>query len=235
MEERLIVALDVGDLKSARKLVNKLSKIVGAFKIGSQLFTSCGTEAIDMVHKKRRKVFLDLKLHDIPNTVARATEAITAKKVFMFNVHASGGKKMMQEAVNSAEKKAKKLKTQRPIILGVTVLTSMGEQDIRELGIKRFVKDQALYLAKMAKDSRLDGVVASAGEAKRIKQLCGQDFIVVCPGIRPAGASEDDQTRISTPKGAIKEGADYIVVGRPIIEAKDPLAAAKKIIEEMKA
>ena len=231
--DKLIVALDTPSLEKAEKIVDKLCNVVKIFKIGSELFTAAGPAAIKMVHKKKCKVFLDLKFHDIPNTVANAAEVATSLGVFMFNVHAHGGRTMMREASQSVEKAAKKFKMPKPLVIGVTVLTSLDEDDLKELGIKRFLKDQALYLARMAKEFGLDGVVASAQEAKRIKQVCGENFVVVCPGIRPAGAEVADQKRIMTPKEAIAQGADFLVMGRPILEAKNPLKVAREVVEEI--
>ena len=230
---KLIVALDVDELKKAQKLVDELKEVVSIFKIGSQLFTKEGPDVVKMVHKKKCRVFLDLKFHDIPNTVANAAEIVTSMGVFMFNVHVHGGRAMMRETALRAEKTAKKLKIKKPLIIGVTVLTSLDEFDIKELGIKRFLKDQALYLSKLAKEFGLDGVVSSAQEAKRIKQICGEDFKIICPGIRPGGAQLQDQKRVMTPKEAITQGADFLVIGRPIIEARNPVKVARQVVEEI--
>jgi orotidine-5'-phosphate decarboxylase len=217
IKDRLIVALDVDSLFQAEKIVNLLYPEVKIFKVGSQLFTAAGLEIIKLIHKHGAEVFLDLKYHDIPNTVKNAVSAAANLKVKMLTVHICGGQDMLKSAVSVAN---------RPKIIGVTVLTSKSEEN---------VKDKVLGLVKIAKESGLDGVVCSVGEASAVKKECGKDFIVVTPGIRPQGAAKDDQARVATAKDAIKAGSDFIVVGRPIIEAKDPKLAAQKILEEIKS
>jgi len=241
--DKLIVALDVDTLDSAKTTVNTLYPAVKIFKIGSQLFTNAGPAAVECVIAKGARVFLDLKFHDIPNTVANAVRAAAKLKVLMLNVHVQGGFEMMRQALAALKEESAKLKIERPIILGVTVLTSMGEKDLKDLEIRKGVKSQVTYLAKLAKDAGLDGVVASADEIQPIRWACGDDFIIVTPGIRPARpnghsggpewAQKDDQKRTATPKEAIASGANYIVVGRPILEARDPKAAAEEIIREI--
>lgn len=226
--ERLIVALDVRSLDEAKVLVDKLIPAVKIFKVGLGLFTLCGPAAVKMVKDKGGKVFLDLKFHDIPNTVASAVISACDLGVFMLNVHALGGSEMMKKAAEAVKGKAEK-----PKILGVTILTSMDQRAIGEVGIIRDVEEEVLNLAKMAKDAGLDGVVASPLETSAIRARSGIDFIVVTPGVRPEWAAKGDQKRIATPAGAIRAGADYIVVGRPVIEAGDQAEAARKIIEEM--
>jgi orotidine-5'-phosphate decarboxylase len=233
MNKRLIVALDVPDIKSAKKLVKTLYPSVEIFKIGSILFTACGPEVVHMVHKAGGRVFLDLKFHDIPNTVASAAAEAAKLGVFMFNLHASGGLKMMAAAVESARKIAANAAKPRPLILAVTVLTSMDEPDLRQLGILKSTEEQVLYLVSLAKEAGCDGAICSVEETAIIRKNLGNHFIIVTPGIRPAGYQMSDQKRVATPHHAIEAGADYIVVGRPIIEAADPLAAANKILEEM--
>ena len=232
-KDRIIAALDVDDLILAEKLVEQLKDIIKIFKVGSQLFTAAGPESIKMVTDKGGQVFLDLKFHDIPNTVAQAAQAATEQKVFMFNVHASGGSEMMRSAVRASHQKALQTGEQRPIILGVTVLTSSDEKELKELGINRTVKDQVVYLTELARESRLDGVVCSAQEIELIRPTAGQGFVIVTPGIRPAWSETNDQKRIMTPAQAFEKGADYIVVGRPITAASDPAAAARRIIDEL--
>jgi orotidine-5'-phosphate decarboxylase len=232
--EKLIVALDMKTLEEAGQIVKKLSPAVKIFKVGMGLFTSYGPEAVKMVHDKGAKVFLDLKFHDIPNTVAHAVKSAAKLGVFMMNIHALGGSEMMlratEAALESADSSGKK-----PILLGVTVLTSMDQALIGEIGIDKRIEEEVLSLARLGKDAGLDGVVASPNETALIRQNLGKNFIIVTPGIRPAGAEKSDQKRTMTPKEAIGAGADYIVVGRPIIEAKDPAEAAKKIIKEMES
>lgn len=231
--DKLIVALDVDSLSAAKELIDKLYPAVKIFKIGSQLFTSAGPAAAEMVKAKGAKVFLDLKFHDIPNTVAGAARAATRLGVFMLNLHVQGGFDMMKQAALVVRAEADKLKIEKPILLGVTVLTSMGEKDLKDLEIRKGVKSQVTYLAKLAKDAGLDGVVASADEIQPIRWTCGDDFIILTPGIRPEWANKGDQKRTATPKEAVKLGADYIVVGRPILEAKDPRQAAEEIAKEI--
>ena len=232
-EERLIVALDVADLESARRLVQRLRPSVTSFKVGSELFTACGPLAVELVHKAGAKVFLDLKFHDIPNTVARAARVATRLGVWMFNVHVQGGGAMMREAMTAAREEARAIKKPTPLVLGVTVLTSMAERDLADLGIRKTVKDQVLYLAQVAQKAGLSGLVASAQETKVLRFACGPEFVLVTPGIRPAGAQWGDQQRVETPAVALKNGATYLVVGRPITEAADPAAAAQAILQEM--
>lgn len=220
----LIVALDVDNLEKAKALVEKLYPLVKIFKIGSQLFTACGPEAIKMVHKEGARVFLDLKFHDIPNTVAKAVKAAKDMGVFMINVHASGGKKMLEAAVSARGRE------KTPLILAVTVLTSLDTKGLRDIGIKKSPLTYAEELAYLAKSAGLDGVVCSAGETAGIRRACGSKFIIVTPGIRPPGYRKQDQKRIATPEYALRCGADYIVVGRPITKAKDPLLAAKTML-----
>ena len=233
MNKRLIVALDAPDLKIAKKLVDILYPTIEIFKIGSFLFTSTGPEVVKMVQKAGGRVFLDLKFHDIPNTVANAAAEAAKLGVFMFNVHAFGGLKMMAAAVDSARKIAANATMPKPLVLAVTVLTSIDEPDLRQLGILRSTEEEVLHLAMLAKDAGCDGVICSVEETAHIRKNIGSNFIIVTPGIRPNGADLGDQKRTATAHQAIEAGADYIVVGRPIIEAVDPLNAAKKILEEM--
>ena len=228
--EKLIVALDVKSLAEAKEMVKKLSPAVRIFKVGMGLFTLCGPDAVTLVHDSGSKVFLDLKFHDIPNTVAHAIRSAAKLGVFMVNIHALGGSEMMMRAVEAARESGKK-----PKLLGVTVLTSMDQSSIGEVGIERKIEEEVVSLARLGKESGLDGVVASPNETGLIRKNLGKDFIIVTPGIRPAGAEKGDQKRVMTPKEAVKAGADYIVVGRPVIETKDPLEAAKKIIKEMES
>ena len=233
MSSKLIVALDVDSLNAAEAAVNKLYPLVGTFKIGSQLFIAAGPAAVGIVRAKGARVFLDLKFHDIPNTVLNAVRAATRLGVFMLNLHVQGGFDMMKQAVIAAKEESEKLKVPKPLVLGVTVLTSMGEKDLKDLEIRKGVKSQETYLEKLAKDAGLDGVLASTDEIQPIRWSCGDDFIIVTPGIRPFWAQKDDQKRTATPKEAIKLGADYIVVGRPIIGAPDLQKAAQDVIKEM--
>lgn len=232
--ERLVLALDVDDLKKANELVDKLSDYVGVFKIGSQLFTAEGAKVVNMVNERRGKVFLDLKFHDIPNTVAQAAEVATKLGVYIFNVHTLGGYEMMKTAAEVTAKTSQELGVKKPLILGVTLLTSINQEILeKEIGIKKRLKEQVVHLAKLAKAAGLDGVVASSWEIKEIRKACGEDFVILTPGIRPAGKSFDDQKRVMTPREAIKLGADFLVIGRPIRNAVNPVEAAKEILREM--
>ena len=232
--ERLVLALDVNNFKKAEELVDKLTDYVGVFKIGNQLFTAEGAKVVDMVNKKGCKVFLDLKFHDIPNTVARAAEVATKLGVSIFNVHTFGGYEMMKAAAEATVKISQELGIRKPIILGVTLLTSINQEILeKEIGIKKRLEEQVVHLAKLARAAGLDGVVASSWEIKEIRKACGEDFIILTPGIRPAGKSSDDQKRVMTPREAIKLGADFLVIGRPIRNAANPVEAAKQILREM--
>lgn len=232
-KDRLIVALDVDTFEKAEELIEKLAGDVDIFKVGIAPFTDFGQKILSKIEEHGKKVFLDLKFHDIPNTVKNAAGAAAKKGVFMMNFHCVGGKRMLEAAVSGCLEACAAAGRKKPILLGVTVLTSMSESDLNEVGIEGPVEKRVLSFAGIARAAGLDGVVASAKEAKLIKKEIGKDFIVVTPGVRPLWAEEGDQKRVLTPKQAIAEGADYIVVGRPIIEAPDPALAAKKIIEEM--
>ncbi len=234
LKERVIVALDTSDLKCAKKLVGLLKDSVKIFKIGSELFTSCGPEAVQMVHGNGAKVFLDLKFHDIPNTAAQAARAAARLGVFMFNVHASGGLQMMQEACVASADEARKRNLTPPRLIAVTLLTSLSQEELdKEIGFKKRVDEMVLDFAQLASRAGLDGVVASAMEVKKIKQKIGPQFLIVTPGIRPLGAERGDQQRVVTPAEAFHLGSDYIVIGRPITEAPDPKKAADRIFREI--
>jgi orotidine-5'-phosphate decarboxylase len=233
-KERLIVALDVDTKEKAFGLVEKLKSEVSIFKIGSELFTSCGPDIVTVVRKSGCGIFLDLKFHDIPSTVVKAVVAATRLGVSILNLHASGGYDMMKRAREAVAIEAEKLKIEKPKLIAVTVLTSMDENSLKNIGIDDSMEKQVLRLAKLAKDASLDGVVASPSEVNLIRREMGGEFIIVTPGVRPEWAVANDQKRTATPKRAILNGATYIVVGRPIVEAQDPLAAAKRILEEIR-
>ena len=232
-KERLIVALDVDTKEKALCLVEKLQNEVKIFKIGSELFISCGPDIVAAVRSRGCGIFLDLKFHDIPNTVAKSAVAAVRLGVSMLNVHALGGYDMMKKAAESVVMEAKALKVAKPKIIAVTVLTSMDENSLKKVGVNDNMEKQVLRLAKLAKDAGLDGVVASPSEIKLIRKELGEDFIIVTPGVRPEWAAVNDQKRIATPKEAVLNGATYIVVGRPITEAPDPLVAARKIQKDI--
>lgn len=230
----LIVALDAPDFSKAVQSVRQLKGVVRYFKVGMALYTQSGPKIVEAIHKEGGEVFLDLKFHDIPNTVARAVEEACRLNVFMMNVHASGGLEMLRAANDAVSKvaacKAAACKVKhKPILIAVTVLTSLD--DIKPLGISGSVEEQVLRLARLTKEAGLDGVVASPLEVAAIRKECGEKFVIVTPGIRPAGSEVGDQKRLATPEGAIANGADYLVVGRPILADPDPVAAAERILQ----
>jgi len=231
--DRLIVALDVNSRDSALSLVQTLRPRVQRFKVGLELFTACGPALVREILEKGGQVFLDLKFHDIPNTVARAAVSAARLGVGMFTIHLSGGPLMARRAADELEAHCQVYRVQRPKILGVTVLTSLSPADLEELGVGRSVEDQVVALAEMGKAAGLDGVVCSPLEARLIREVCGREFLVVTPGIRPEGSEPDDQSRTLSPKVALKAGADFLVVGRPIVKADDPLEAAENILLQM--
>lgn len=232
-KDRIIFALDVEHFHEAQHWVTLLKDRVGIFKVGKQLFTHSGPKVIDMICQKGQKVFLDLKYHDIPNTVAKAGEEATKHQVAMFNLHALGGFEMMKKTVEASRAISKSLNLSRPIILAVTILTSMDEESLKEVGIQGPLIDEVGRLSLLAQKSGVDGVVASPQEIGIIRQRCGERFLIVTPGIRHPSDKKDDQKRTLTPKEAISAGANYLVIGRPIKEAKDPLEAVQKIIEDI--
>ena len=232
--DRLIVALDVDTLAQAERLVERLQGLVTRFKIGSQLFTAAGPATVQSVHKRGAEVFLDLKYHDIPNTVAGASREAARMGVLMFNVHASGGRDMMSAAAQGAAAAAKELGVRRPLVLAVTVLTSLDRGALsRELAVAGSVEGHVLHLARMAADAGLDGCVASPNEIGPLRTNRGPAWVIVTPGVRPVGSAVGDQSRIATPRAAVLAGAHYLVVGRPITGAPDPAAAAAEVLEEM--
>jgi orotidine-5'-phosphate decarboxylase len=233
---KLIFALDTDSYKEALSWVELLSGHVGMFKVGKELFTSVGPKIIESIKRKEGRVFLDLKFHDIPNTVARAAEAAVRMGVDMFNVHASGGSRMIKETVSAARACADKLGKAKPIILAVTVLTSLDNADLAEVGYEKSANELVLLLAKAAHAAGVSGVVASAQDIAALRADIGDKFIIVAPGIRSTDETvKDDQKRTMSAFEALKTGADYIVVGRPIRKAKDPLEACRQIVREIAA
>ena len=231
---QLIVALDVENLATANRLVTTLSDDVKWFKIGKQLFTAVGPASVKLLHEANKNIFLDLKFHDIPNTVAGAVASATKIGANIINMHASGGLEMMRAAGEAAEKQASELSIPKPTLLGVTILTSVDEANFqRDFGTQRKLKNQVAYLAELSQKAGLDGVVASPLEIELIRKVCGNDFVIVTPGVRPAWAASNDQQRVMTPGEAINAGADYIVVGRPITAADNPREAARTILQEI--
>ena len=230
MEKRnpIIVALDVESAEQALRLAERLHSVVGGVKVGSQLFTIAGPDLVRRLVRAGERVFLDLKYHDIPNTVAKAVEAAARLGVSMLNVHTSGGLEMMQAAQRAVQSAAAK-EERPPLVLGVTVLTSLNNESMDEVGVKD-PGNQVVRLARLAMRARLDGLVCSPLEVEKLRALVPKGLQLVVPGIRPAGAEKQDQERVGTPQQAIKDGANWLVIGRPIIEAEDPWVAAKKIL-----
>jgi len=223
---KLIVALDVNNAGQARHLVDILYPKVKIFKVGLRLYTAYGPKIIQDIRKTGASAFLDLKFNDIPNTMTGAVEEALKNKAAMLTVHTLSGPTALKEV-------SRVVKGTRTKILGVTILTSICPHFLRDLKIQRTLSEEALYLARMAKRCGLDGVVCSVHEAQQIRKACGKNFIIVTPGVRPSGTQKNDQKRIATPEEARKAGADFIVVGRPIIEAKDPLRAAEEILSAL--
>jgi len=232
-KDRLIFALDVDDFSTAEEWVKKLHKNVGMFKVGKQLFTRCGPDVVKMVQGYGGGVFLDLKYHDIPNTVAKAAVEACKLRVGIVNVHALGGAEMMRKAVAEVDTYCAVAEISRPLLLAVTILTSSTAETLREVGIDRPVEEMVVRLARLTQSAGFDGVVASPQEAALIRAACGTDFAIVTPGVRPTFASLDDQKRVATPAEAIAAGATALVIGRPISTASDPLEAAGKILAEI--
>ena len=234
IKEKIVLALDVSTLEEAKELINELKDYVGVFKVGLQFYTGNGDDLFKLMNELNLKYFLDVKLMDIPNTVAKAAENIINKGADFFNIHALGGREMMEKCAQSANLAAEKLGREKPIILAVTILTSISDEKLHdELGINENVSEYALKLAKLAKASGITGVVASVFEARRIKEACGKEFKVLCPGIRPAWSAKNDQQRLATPTLAINEGADYLVIGRAVTSAPNRVEAMQKIYNEI--
>ncbi len=231
---RIVLALDVDVEKEALELVAELKDSVGMFKVGHQLFTAYGPGIVRKIIAMGCGVFLDLKYHDIPNTVAKASSEAAKLGVRIFNVHALGGLEMMKAAADAARETSEKLGIRKPVVLAVTILTSMDEKGLRrELKISRSLRREVVHLARLAQRAGLDGVVASPQEIKMLKKAIRGRFTILTPGVRPEWAASDDQKRTMTPADAVKAGADYIVVGRPVLKAENRLEAVKKIAEEI--
>ena len=233
-KDRIILALDVDTIEEVEKYVDLLKDYVGYFKVGLQLFTSCGFEAVEVIKKNGGKVYFDGKFQDIPNTIAQTSINLMKRGVDFFNISATGGSKMMANTINACNTYAKKNEIDPPMILAVTLLSSFGQKTLtNELGVEMNISSYVLKLARVAEEAGIAGVVAPDTDASQIKKELGNDFIVVCPAVRPTWAIVNDQIRIVTPSDAIKAGADYIVIGRPITHAQDPVEAAKLIIAEI--
>ena len=231
--ERLIVALDLPTTDQAMRAVDTLGDTVGYYKIGMESFYGMGHTVLAQMSSRGKRIFLDLKLHDIPNTVARSVRALCQFSPAMTTLHAAGGPTMLKAAIEAADDWSSQSGRSRPKLVGITVLTSLGEQDWAAMGHQKNIRESVLRLSMMCRDAGMDGVVASPQEASAIRALCGKDFLIVTPGIRPLNQEHGDQTRTATPAEALKAGADFLVVGRPILAAADPKAAAQAIIKEM--
>lgn len=227
-DPKIIVALDYPAAAPALELVARLEPALCRLKVGKELFTSAGPQLVESLQQRGFDVFLDLKFHDIPNTTAHACKAAASLGVWMVNVHALGGRKMMEAAREAVAQAAKP-----PKLIAVTVLTSMGQDDLNGIGLNATPAEMVQRLAALAADSGLDGVVCSAQEAALLRQQCGKEFCLVTPGIRPADAAANDQTRIMTPRAALEAGSSYLVIGRPITQAADPLRALQTISQDI--
>lgn len=234
-DERIIAALDVDSFEKMQEMVNMLGDEMTYYKVGMELYYSAGRKTIRFLRAQGKQIFLDLKLHDIPNTVAHSVAALTRLGVNLVSIHAQGGRAMMAAAAQAARHTAADLGVQRPQIIAITALTSFDETGWQEIGGHLPIAEHVVKLALLAKESGLDGVVASPQEAKMIRQACGDDFLIVTPGIRPAFAQTDDQRRIATPAQALRDGSSRLVIGRPITQAVNPVAAARMIWQELEA
>ena len=231
--QRLFLPLDTADLDRALTLARSLKGLVGGMKIGKEFFTALGPEGARRINAEGLPLFLDLKFHDIPNTVAGAVRAAVTVRPFMLNVHAAGGAAMMRAAAEAAGEAASAAGCPKPLVLGVTVLTSLDAEDLNAVGVPASALDQVKRLAALSQENGLDGVVCSGAEIEPLRTLCGADFKLVVPGIRPHWATAGDQKRILTPAEAIRRGADFLVIGRPISGAADPAGAARRIAQEL--
>ena len=233
-DDRLIVALDFPTGEEAKNMVLALGDAVSYYKVGMELYYAAGADIIKFLKEQNKHVFLDLKLQDIPNTVAKSLSVLTRLGADIMNVHTVGGAKMMREAAQSVKSTAAQLGVPAPKLIGVTVLTSMDEEQWEQLNYAKPIGEEVVELAKLAKACGLDGVVASPKEAAAIRKACGPEFLIVTPGVRPAGAASNDQSRIATPAGAIRNGSTHLVVGRPITKAENKIAAVESIVSEIR-
>ncbi|WP_277302041.1 orotidine-5'-phosphate decarboxylase [Veillonella caviae] len=234
-DDRLIVALDVSTMNAMKSIVSSLGDSVSFYKVGMELFYAEGDQTVRYLQDQGKHVFLDLKLHDIPNTVAHGVSSLTRLGANLITIHGQGGPIMMKVAAQAARESAEQLGIERPKLLAITVLTSFDDEAWTSIGGQLPISDQVIRLAKLAKESGMDGVVCSALEAKMIREACGPDFLIVTPGIRPSFAATNDQKRIATPASALADGASRLVIGRPITQAANPQEAVRLIIEEMES
>ncbi|WP_457679353.1 orotidine-5'-phosphate decarboxylase [Thermovibrio sp.] len=233
MKSEVIVALDFDSKEKALKVVDELNGLIGHYKVGLELFSRAGIGVVKEISERGKRVFLDLKYHDIPNTVKSAAKVAVEAGAFMYNLHALGGYNLMKEVSEFNREYAEKLGVKRPLLIAVTILTSIKEEELREVGIEKPLNEEVIKLAELAKRAGLDGVVCSPKEVRLIKENLGEDFLTITPGIRPSWAAKDDQKRITTPKEAAKLGTDFMVIGRPITKAKSPKEAAERILKEL--
>jgi len=234
-DDRLIVALDVSTMDAVKEIVLSLGDSVSFYKVGMELFYAEGAKTIRFLQEQNKQIFLDLKLHDIPNTVAHGVSSLTRLGASLITLHGQGGPVMMKAAVEAARESGKTLGVERPKLLAITALTSFDDESWTAIGGQLPISDQVIRLAKLAKESGMDGVVCSALEAKMIRDACGPDFLIVTPGIRPSFAATNDQKRIATPSSALQDGASRLVIGRPITQAEHPQEAVRLIIAEMES
>lgn len=234
-DDRLIVALDVSTMEQMKDIVDTLGDAVSFYKVGMELFYAAGEDTVAYLRDCGKSVFLDLKLHDIPNTVAQGVKSLTRLGANLITIHGQGGAVMLKAAADAAREAAEELGVERPKLLAITVLTSFDDTTWSGIGGQLPIADQVRRLALLAKDAGVDGVVASPLEAKSIREACGDDFLIVTPGIRPAFAAANDQKRIATPSSALRDGASRLVIGRPITKADNPREAVRMILEEMEA
>lgn len=231
-KDKLIVAIDTDDFDKAKQLIDQLEDSVDIFKVGLEQYVSTKGKTVEYLKEKGKKIFLDLKFHDIPNTMKSAVRAATRDNIWLMTIHVSDLEGMRQCAL-VAKEEAEKLNIEKPIIVGVTVLTSLSNEDLQDIGCNMTTEELALKRAQLAKKAGIDGVVCSAKEVEKIVEVCGEDFVTVCPGIRPLFSNTEDQKRVVTPSQAVKNGAQYIVVGRPITKSENPKQAAIDIAKEI--
>lgn len=232
-KDRIFCAIDTTDLDHAIDLATRLSGVIGGAKLGKEFFAAHGPQGVKAVAAAGMPVFLDVKYHDIPNTVAGAIRAVTPLGLRIVNVHAAGGLEMMKRAGEAAREAADKAGVAAPWVIAVTILTSLDENDLDEIGLRGPLSERVVKMAELTQKSGLDGIVCSAREIEPVRAACGPDFKLITPGIRPAWASSDDQKRIVTPRDAVATGSDVLVIGRPITKAEDPVAAARRIVDEL--